>query len=332
MYGVTRRYVDAGEIVNDIKDAYSMNWSIQKMLTADEYGEYVAAVEGYSERKLKGKAFYFSRITMCDAAYILAVKKHDQPSMEQYLDEVCVRVQKVEKLDDDGNIELREALGKLEEALENTEISVPTMYQYSLNLAEEHSVKEWTTLLQDHLAFLKEAESHFSSFQKFKDTKKWKFISEFSLLGKVYARMMSIMADVTYTPDCVIIYDTLRRTLEKDSSIDCNDNCKKALEILSEGATEERCGFVVGSVYYNRTYDVEDVAQEAYKAGVQSLFQTLVKAGYLSESQENTRLKTEVENLDIRDLEAFFSDVLFERVIDSTEKLQQDDQDDDFYY
>lgn len=74
MYGVTRRYVDAGEIVNDIKDAYSMNWSIQKMLTADEYGEYVAAVEGYSERKLKGKAFYFSRITMCDAAYILAVK------------------------------------------------------------------------------------------------------------------------------------------------------------------------------------------------------------------------------------------------------------------
>lgn len=247
------------------------------------------------------------------------------------MDEVCVRVQKVEKLDDDGNIELREALGKLEEALENTEISVPTMYQYSLNLAEEHSVKEWTTLLQDHLAFLKEAESHFSSFQKFKDTEKWKFISEFSLLGKVYARMMSIMADVTYTPDCVIIYDTLRRSLEKDSSIDCNDNCKKALEILSEGAAEERCGFVVGSVYYNRTYDVEDVAQEAYKAGVQSLFQTLVKAGYLSESQE-TRLKTEVENLDTMDLEAFFSDVLFERVIDSTEKLQQDDQDDDFYY
>lgn len=331
MYGVTRRYVDAGEIVNDIKDAYSMNWSIQKMLTADEYGEYVAAVEGYSERKLKGKAFYFSRITMCDAAYILAAKKYKQPNMEQYLEVVLEVVQKVEKLDDDGNLELMEALGKLEEALlENTEISAPTIYQYSLDPAEEHSVKEWTTLLQDHLAFLKEAESHFSSFQKFKDTeKKWKLISEFSLLGKVYARMMSIMADVTYTPDCVIIYDTLRRTLEKDSSIDCNDNCKKALEILSEGATEERCGFVVGSVYYNRTYDVEDVAQEAYKAGVQSLFQTLVKAGYLSESQENTRLKTEVENLDTRDLEAFFSDVLFERVIDSTEKLQQDD---DFYY
>lgn len=329
MYGVTRRYVEAGEIVNDIKDAYSMNWSIQKMLTADEYGEYVAAVEGYSERKLKGKAFYFSRITMCDAAYILAVKKHDQPSIKQYLDEVRIRVQKVEKLDDDGNIELREALGKLEEALENTEISAPTIYQYSLNPAEEHSVKEWTTLLQDHLAFLKEAESHFSSFQKFKDTeKKWKLISEFSLLGKVYARMMSIMADVAYTPDCVIIYDTLRRALEKDSSIDCNDNCKKALEILSEGAAEERCEFVVGSVCYSSTYDVADVAREAYKAGVQSLFQTLVKAGYLSESQENTRLKTEVENLDTRDLEAFFSDVLFDRAIDSTEKLLQDD----FYY
>lgn len=326
-----RRYIEALEIVEDIKDAYSMNLSIQKMLTADEYEDYVSAVEHYSKRKLKGKAFYFSRITMCDNAYVLAAKKYKQPNMEQYLEVVREVVQKVEKLDD-GNLELMEALGKLEEAVKNTEISAPTIYQYSLNPAEEHSVKEWTTLLKDHLAFLKEAESHFSSFQKFKDTKKWKFISEFSLLGKVYARMMSIMADVTYTPDCVIIYDTLRRTLEKDSSIDCNDNCKKALEILSEGATEERCGFVVGSVYYNRTYDVEDVAQEAYKAGVQSLFQTLVKAGYLSESQENTRLKTEVENLDTRDLEAFFSDVLFERVIDSTEKLQQDDQDDDFYY
>lgn len=141
---------------------------------------------------------------------------------------------------------------------------------------------------------------------------------------------MPVVNDVLESPDH-IVYDTLRRSLEKDSSIDCNDNCKKALEILSEGAAEERCGFVVGSVYYNRTYDVEDVAQEAYKAGVQSLFQTLVKAGYLSESQE-TRLKTEVENLDTMDLEAFFSDVLFERVIDSTEKLQQDDQDDDFYY
>ena len=322
-----RRYIEALEIVEDIKDAYSMNLSIQKMLTADEYEDYVSAVEHYSKRKLKGKAFYFSRITMCDNAYVLAAKKYKQPNMEQYLEVVREVVQKVEKLDD-GNLELMEALGKLEEAVKNTEISAPTIYQYSLNPAEEHSVKEWTTLLQDHLAFLKEAESHFSSFQKFKDTKKWKFISEFSLLGKVYARMMSIMADVTYTPDCVIIYDTLRRTLEKDSSIDCNDNCKKALEILSEGATEERCGFVVGSVYYNRTYDVEDVAQEAYKAGVQSLFQTLVKAGYLSESQENTRLKTEVENLDTRDLEAFFSDVLFERVIDSTEKLLQDD----FYY
>ena len=322
-----RRYIEALEIVEDIKDAYSMNLSIQKMLTADEYEDYVSAVEHYSKRKLKGKAFYFSRITMCDNAYVLAAKKYKQPNMEQYLEVVREVVQKVEKLDD-GNLELMEALGKLEEAVKNTEISAPTIYQYSLNPAEEHSVKEWTTLLKDHLAFLKEAESHFSSFQKFKDTKKWKFISEFSLLGKVYARMMSIMADVTYTPDCVIIYDTLRRTLEKDSSIDCNDNCKKALEILSEGATEERCGFVVGSVYYNRTYDVEDVAQEAYKAGVQSLFQTLVKAGYLSESQENTRLKTEVENLDTRDLEAFFSDVLFERVIDSTEKLLQDD----FYY
>ena len=319
MHEVTRHYIEAL-----VKDAYSMNLSIQKMLTVDEYEDYVSAVEHYSKRKLKGKAFY---ITMCDNAYVLAAKKYKQPNMEQYLEVVRVLVKKVEKLDD-GNLELMEALGKLEEAVKNTEISAPTIYQYSLNPAEEHSVKEWTTLLQDHLAFLKEAESHFSSFQKFKDTKKWKFISEFSLLGKVYARMMSIMADVTYTPDCVIIYDTLRRTLEKDSSIDCNDNCKKALEILSEGATEERCGFVVGSVYYNRTYDVEDVAQEAYKAGVQSLFQTLVKAGYLSESQENTRLKTEVENLDTRDLEAFFSDVLFERVIDSTEKLLQDD----FYY
>ena len=319
MHEVTRHYIEAL-----VKDAYSMNLSIQKMLTVDEYEDYVSAVEHYSKRKLKGKAFY---ITMCDNAYVLAAKKYKQPNMEQYLEVVRVLVKKVEKLDD-GNLELMEALGKLEEAVKNTEISAPTIYQYSLNPAEEHSVKEWTTLLKDHLAFLKEAESHFSSFQKFKDTKKWKFISEFSLLGKVYARMMSIMADVTYTPDCVIIYDTLRRTLEKDSSIDCNDNCKKALEILSEGATEERCGFVVGSVYYNRTYDVEDVAQEAYKAGVQSLFQTLVKAGYLSESQENTRLKTEVENLDTRDLEAFFSDVLFERVIDSTEKLLQDD----FYY
>ena len=174
-----------------------------------------------------------------------------------------------------------------------------------------------------------EVEEHFKSFYAFLEGEvKWKFISEFSLLGKVYARMMPIMADVEYTPDCVIIYDTLRRALEKDSSIDCNDNCKKALEILSEGAAEERCEFVVGSVCYSSTYDVADVAREAYKAGVQSLFQTLVKAGYLSESQENTRLKTEVENLDTRDLEAFFSDVLFDRVIDSTEKLLQDD----FYY
>ena len=325
MYGVTRR--EAWEIVECIKDAYSMNLSIQKMLTADEYEDYVSAVACYSKGKLKGKAFYFSRITMCDNAYVLAAKKYKQPNMEQYLEVVRVLVKKVEKLDNDGNLELMEALGKLEETLENTEISAPTIYQYSLNPAEEHSVKEWTTLLQDHLAFLKEAESHFSSFQ-FKDTEKWKFISEFSLLGKVYARMMPIMADVAYTPDCVIIYDTLRRALEKDSSIDCNDNCKKALEILSEGAAEERCEFVVGSVCYSSTYDVADVAREAYKAGVQSLFQTLVKAGYLSESQENTRLKTEVENLDTRDLEAFFSDVLFDRVIDSTEKLLQDD----FYY
>ena len=321
-----RRYTEALEIVEEIKDAYSMNLSIQKMLTADEYEDYVSAVEHYSKRKLKGKAFYFSGITMCDNAYVLAAKKYKQPNMEQYLEVVRVLVQKVEKLDD-GNLELMEALGKLEDALENTEISAPTIYQSSLKPAEEHSVKEWTTLLQDHLAFLKKAESHFSSFQKF-NTEKWKFISEFSLLGKVYARMMPIMADVAYTPDCVIIYDTLRRALEKDSSIDCNDNCKKALEILSEGAAEGRCEFVVGSVCYSSTYDVADVAREAYKAGVQSLFQTLVKAGYLSESQENTRLKTEVENLDTRDLEAFFSDVLFDRVIDSTEKLLQDD----FYY
>lgn len=324
MYGVTRR--EAWEIVECIKDAYSMNLSIQKMLTADEYEDYVSAVACYSKGKLKGKAFYFSRITMCDNAYVLAAKKYKQPNMEQYLEMVRVLVKKVEKLDDDGDMELREALGKLEEALENTEISAPTMYQYSLNLTEELSVEEWTALLKEHLSFLIEVEEHFKSFYAFLEGEvKWKFISEFSLLGKVYARMMPIMADVAYTPDCVIIYDTLRRALEKDSSIDCNDNCKKALEILSEGAAEERCEFVVGSVCYSSTYDVADVAREAYKAGVQSLFQTLVKAGYLSESQENTRLKTEVENLDTRDLKAFFSDVLFDRVIDSTEKLLQDD-------
>lgn len=332
MYGVTKKYIEAEELIEDIKEAYSMNWSIQKMLTADAYDEYASAVEGCSEQKFKGKAFYFSRIAMCDAAYVLAVKKHNHPSMKQYLDEVQIRVQKVAKLDDDGNMELRGALESLKDALENTEISEPTMYQYSLNLTEEHSVEEWTALLKEHLSFLKKVGGHFKSFYAFLEEEvKWKFVSEFSLLGKVYARMMSIMADETYKPDCVIIYDTLRRTLEKDSSIDCNDNCKKALEILSEGAAEERCEFVVGSVCYNITYDVADVAREAYKAGVQSLFRSLVKSGYISESQENTRLKTKVENWDTRDLKTFFSDVLFDRVIDSTEKLLQDDQD-DFYY
>lgn len=322
MYGVTRRYVEAGEIVNDIKDAYSMNWSIQKMLTADEYGEYVAAVEGYSERKLKGKAFYFSRITMCDAAYILAVKKHDQPSMKQYLDEVRIRVQKVEKLDDDGNIELREALGKLEEALENTEISAPTIYQYSLNPAEEHSVKEWTTLLQDHLAFLKEAESHFSSFQKFKDTeKKWKLISEFSLLGKVYAKMMPIIDTVLDEPDRVV-YDSLRKALEKDSAISCNNNCRIALEVLSEGAIEDRCSYVAYSAYESAIYDIAEAAQEAYTAGVKNILQSLVKSGCINESQASIRLKTEVDNWDV---DAFISDVLFERLVDRMEKLSQDE-------
>lgn len=320
MYGVTRRYVEAWEIVNDIKDAYSMNWSIQKMLTADAYDEYASAVEGCSERKFKGKAFYFSRIAMCDAAYVLAVKKHNHPSMKQYLDEVQIRVQKVEKLDD-GDMELREALGKLEEALENTEISEPTMYQYSLNLTEEHSVEEWMTLLQDHLAFLKKAENHFSSFQEFKDNEKWKFISEFSFFGKVYAQMMTVMEDVAYMPGCVVIYDTMRRALEKDSSI-CNDNCREALERLSEGALEERCSFVVGSVYES-AYDVADIVQETYKAGVQNVLKLLVKSGSINESQASTYLKTEVENWDV---EAFFGDVLFDHVVDQLEKLLQDDQ------
>lgn len=40
MHEVTRRYIEAL-----VKDAYSMNLSIQKMLTADEYEDYVSAVE-----------------------------------------------------------------------------------------------------------------------------------------------------------------------------------------------------------------------------------------------------------------------------------------------
>ena len=143
---------------------------------------------------------------------------------------------------------------------------------------------------------------------------------------------MPVVNDVLESPDH-IVYDTLRRALEKDPSIECNENCKKALEILSEGAIWERFCYVVDGEASNVIpYDVVEAAQETYKAGAKAVFDGLVKAGYLSESQENTRLKTEVENLDTRDLEAFFSDVLFERVIDSTEKLQQDDQDDDFYY
>ena len=315
-----RRYIEALEIVEDIKDAYSMNLSIQKMLTADEYEDYVSAVEHYSKRKLKGKAFYFSRITMCDNAYVLAAKKYKQPNMEQYLEVVREVVQKVEKLDD-GNLELMEALGKLEEAVKNTEISAPTIYQYSLNPAEEHSVKEWTTLLQDHLAFLKEAESHFSSFQKFKDTEKWKFISEFSLLGKVYAKMMPIIDTVLDEPDRVV-YDSLRKALEKDSAISCNNNCRIALEVLSEGAIEDRCSYVAYSAYESAIYDIAEAAQEAYTAGVKNILQSLVKSGCINESQASIRLKTEVDKWDV---DAFISDVLFERLVDRMEKLSQDE-------
>ena len=315
MYGVTRR--EAREIVECIKDAYSMNLSIQKMLTADEYEDYVSAVACYSKGKLKGKAFY---ITMCDNAYVLAAKKYKQPNMEQYLEVVRVLVKKVEKLDNDGNLELMEALGKLEETLENTEISAPTIYQYSLNPAEEHCVKEWTTLLQDHLAFLKEAESHFSSFQ-FKDTEKWKFISEFSLLGKVYAKMMPIIDTVLDEPDRVV-YDSLRKALEKDSAISCNNNCRIALEVLSEGAIEDRCSYVAYSAYESAIYDIAEAAQEAYTAGVKNILQSLVKSGCINESQASIRLKTEVDNWDV---DAFISDVLFERLVDRMEKLSQDE-------
>lgn len=304
--GVTIRYIEAL-----VKDAYSMNLSIQKMLTADEYEDYVSAVEHYSKRKLKGKAFY---ITMCDNAYVLAAKKYKQPNMEQYLEVVRVLVKKVEKLDNDGNLELIEAL-------ENTEISAPTIYQYSLNPAEEHSVKEWTTLLQDHLAFLKEAESHFSSFQKFKDTEKWKFISEFSLLGKVYAKMMPIIDTVLDEPDRVV-YDSLRKALEKDSAISCNNNCRIALEVLSEGAIADRCSYVAYSAYESATYDIAEAAQEAYTAGVKNILQSLVKSGCINESQASIRLKTEVDNWDV---DAFISDVLFERLVDRMEKLSQDE-------
>ena len=312
MHEVTRHYIEAL-----VKDAYSMNLSIQKMLTVDEYEDYVSAVEHYSKRKLKGKAFY---ITMCDNAYVLAAKKYKQPNMEQYLEVVRVLVKKVEKLDD-GNLELMEALGKLEEAVKNTEISAPTIYQYSLNPAEEHSVKEWTTLLQDHLAFLKEAESHFSSFQKFKDTEKWKFISEFSLLGKVYAKMMPIIDTVLDEPDRVV-YDSLRKALEKDSAISCNNNCRIALEVLSEGAIEDRCSYVAYSAYESAIYDIAEAAQEAYTAGVKNILQSLVKSGCINESQASIRLKTEVDNWDV---DAFISDVLFERLVDRMEKLSQDE-------
>lgn len=313
MHEVTRRYIEAL-----VKDAYSMNLSIQKMLTADEYEDYVSAVACYSKGKLKGKAFY---ITMCDNAYVLAAKKYKQPNMEQYLEVVRVLVKKVEKLDNDGNLELMEALGKLEETLENTEISAPMIYQYSLNPAEEHSVKEWTTLLKDHLAFLKEAESHFSSFQKFKDTEKWKFISEFSLLGKVYAKMMPIIDTVLDEPDRVV-YDSLRKALEKDSAISCNNNCRIALEVLSEGAIEDRCSYVAYSAYESVTYDIAEAAQEAYTAGVKNILQSLVKSGCINESQASIRLKTEVDNWDVV---AFISDVLFERLVDRMEKLSQDE-------
>ena len=309
-----------------IQNSYSMNQIIQMALTDKELSLYFAAVEGYSERAFeKSYCFAVDTVLLFDAAYVLAAKKHNRPSMKQYLDEVRIRVQAVEQA---WNTDLKEVVDAL--VVLEREDATPTL-QYSIDLTEEHSVDVWITILKTHLAFLKKAEKQFDTlYDFFGGTLEWQFLSKFSLLGKAYARIMPVVNDVLESPDH-IVYDTLRRALEKDPSIECNENCKKALEILSEGAIWERCGFVVGSVYYNRTYDVEDVAQEAYKAGVQSLFQTLVKAGYLSESQE-TRLKTEVENLDTMDLEAFFSDVLFERVIDSTEKLQQDDQDDDFYY
>lgn len=83
----------------------------------------------------------------------------------------------------------------------------------------------------------------------------------------------------------------------------------------------------VGNSVYNSIYDYDlvDVAQESYMAGVQNILQSLVKSGAINESQATTRVKTEVEKWDAR---VFFSEVLFDRVIDSTEKLQQDD----FYY
>lgn len=52
----------------------------------------------------------------------------------------------------------------------------------------------------------------------------------------------------------------------------------------------------VGNSVYNSIYDydLEDVAQESYMAGVQNILQSLVKSGAINESQATTRVKTEV--------------------------------------
>lgn len=91
---------------------------------------------------------------------------------------------------------------------------------------------------------------------------------------------------------------------------------------MSEGAIADRCSYVAYSAYESATYDIAEAAQEAYTAGVKNILQSLVKSGCINESQASIRLKTEVDNWDV---DAFISDVLFERLVDRMEKLSQDE-------
>lgn len=301
-----------------IQNSYSMNQIIQMILTDKELSLYFAAVEGYSERAFeKSYCFAVDTVLLCDAAYVLAAKKHKHPSMKQYLDEVRVRVQAVEQA---WNTDLKEVSDTLV-ALEK-EATTPTL-QYSIDLTEEHPADVWITILKAHLAFLKNLEKHFDTlYDFFGGTLEWQFLSKFSLLGKAYAEIMPVVSDVLESPDH-IVYDTLRRALEKDSSIECNVNCKKALEILSEGAIWERFCYVVDGEASNVIpYDVVEAAQETYKAGVKAAIDALVKAKVIVEFKATTYLKMVMEKWDA---ETFVGDVLFDHVADKTIRAMQND-------
>ena len=301
-----------------IQNSYSMNQIIQMALTDKELSLYFAAVEGYSERAFeKSYCFAVDTVLLFDAAYVLAAKKHNRPSMKQYLDEVRIRVQAVEQA---WNTDLKEVVDAL--VVLEREDATPTL-QYSIDLTEEHSVDVGITILKTHLAFLKKAEKQFDTlYDFFGGTLEWQFLSKFSLLGKAYARIMPVVNDVLESPDH-IVYDTLRRALEKDPSIECNENCKKALEILSEGAIWERFCYVVDGEASNVIpYDVVEAAQETYKAGAKAVFDGLVKAKIFNSFDADVFLKMVMENWDV---ETFIGDVLFDHVADKTIRAMQND-------